>query len=545
MHLARVCHVQLSTASSSRHRSISRFNRFVWIQVVFASLSVFVRSDEATAQCTSLLSSGTRAGDTKSHSLLQFKSRLGQSSTLFQDQLSDSVVPENQLRGEINSLLPSARFNLQHSQPLTGIDSTVLLGGGVRPNSGDPQSLSAALRAEVVKSLQSAAESSEMAQHDFDADVTNAAQTAEAIQEAHRDSQAAQSAQTLEAEKAAEAGEALSGALQRVEQAEAVERQELAMKDVATRRLQEAARGAKQVQSLEDEGAVRDSRAAELLHEAIRKLGPSKDDEDTAAPVKDVLKALEEAQKAVAAQASNKMRATEMLQTSLEGAATAVDALRRGSEAQTSTWLRDALMNLESMHASWRQRTDAETQVAKQIEGAVKTASAAEQLSKEFADAQHDGEQSVAAYLHNVAQKVNAAHDLASQEAIVASLAQTPQASQAVGIGPVLSQPQPQAFVQNGGMEFQTSTYLQEILRRLQAMQTPGSAQPANQPQAFAQNIRPPSDVQQSQLIQLLQQMAAVGGQTAVPQVIMQAPPQIVPQGIAPQGMYLPAMPVR
>jgi len=264
---------------------------------------------------------------------------------------------------------------------------------------------------QFAKYMQSAVNNAKSAELTAVTDATNAVQTAQSVENVHHESQEALAAQEFQAKTSAEVGEALKGAMQRVQRAGEVESQELQMEAMATKRLQDAARGAREVQALEDEGAAREARAAELLQEAIQKLD-SPDQEDTSSPFRETLKVVQQAQMAAAADSAGKARASQLLQTSLEGAATAVEALKRGKEAQTSTYLRDAYRNLEWMDASWTERTKAEAKVTHELKAAVKSADSA----KELIDDTSNNKQSAVTLLQDVVKDVRSAQDVVFQE---------------------------------------------------------------------------------------------------------------------------------
>merc|ERR1719158_1325147 len=132
-------------------------------------------------------------------------------------------------------------------------------------------------------------------------------------------------------------------------------------------------------------------------------------DEDTSSPLRETLKIVEDAQRAVAAEAAAKVHASQLLQASLEGAASAVEALKRGKEANTKKWLRDALGNLEWMQASLGEREEAEQKVAKQLEGAEKNTGTAQKLAQETAS----NKDAVANIVEEAVSKVRSAQDTA------------------------------------------------------------------------------------------------------------------------------------
>jgi len=105
--------------------------------------------------------------------------------------------------------------------------------------------------------------------------------------------------------------------------------------------------------------------------EAMGKIqAPDQEDSVDSRPLRETLKALQVAQNALAAEASSKVHASQLLQSSLQGAAVAVEALKRGKEEQTATWLRDAGRGLQWMQDRWSQHTDSETKVGQLLENA-------------------------------------------------------------------------------------------------------------------------------------------------------------------------------
>jgi len=421
-------------------------------------------------------------------SLLQLKTGRG-----IQDPYEDRQLPSiHELEGEL--LDSSTGADLQLTQQLASLDNA---GDALASSSLDSsQAASATTGSEVVKLMQSAAFDAKKAQLSVDADAAKAAHTAHAMENALQNNQDARVALTWEAKKAAEAGEALTGALQRVQRAGEVESRELAMEAVATRRLQEAARGAKQVQALEDEGAAREARAAQLLEQAVQKL-ESTDDEDASSPLRETLRVVEEAQKAVAAEASHKVRVSQLLQSSLEGAATAVETIQRGKEAQTSKWLRDALSNLQWMQSSWGQRTEAEEKVAKHLDDAVKSTDSAEKLSEESSA----NKGSVAALMQDTAQKVHSAQSVVAQEESKNALAQKREAQNSRALQEALKLLQ--NFERSGQMPNQPLQMSQMSAAQDQAR----AGQLATYLQGLMQNVKASNDVQQVQLAQVMQQI--------------------------------------
>lgn len=507
-----------------------------WLFTIISLLLAAANSEDSDATCTSQ-STGCSDGQIQSNSLLQLKTPLTRGSEAFGGTsdlehqmalLSRQQQIEAILRssGQSSQLGQSAGLESFRQMEL-GHQAELQLGHQAEQlSSENSEALSAALGVEVLNSMQSAAEDAKNAQLAIAEDAKKVAKTAEAMQEAQQQNHDAQVAQGQEQKQAAEASNALMGALQRVQRAGEVESQELAMEEVATKRLQDAAVGARQVQALEDEGAAREARAAELLQEAIHKLD-SPDDEDTTSPLKQTLRVVEEAQRAVAAEASSKVHASQLLRSSLEGAATAVEALKQGKEAQTNKWLRDALTNLEWMQASWGQRGEAESKVTKNLEGAATSSGTAKNLIDEV----WANRRSVASLLDDAVKKVQSAEDSASEEATMVALARKNAQTR----------------------EAQNSAELQEAMKRLQALEQQNSAfqmpstqeamksaQLAGQLQGLMQNTRASTDVQQPQMMQAVQQITQALGSQPTPPFQMLPPAQpILPQQMIQTGAQL------
>lgn len=300
----------------------------------------------------------------------------------------------------------------------------------------------------------------------FAAAKTGAAETVKAMQELQQSSLEAKSAHDLEAQTSAEVGNAIVGAMQRVEKASEVETRELGMEAEATRRLKEAAKSARQVQMLEDESAARETRAAGLLQNAIRKLedGSANKGEDAFNPkqMAETLLEVEQAQKLVAEEENIKARESESLQQSLQGAATVVGALKASKEAQTTKWLQDALRELQWMHASWSQRTEAEAKVGKGLDGAVTSSESAEKA--------------VVALVQDVVRKIRSTENMASQESAAAlKFAEARQASRD---------------------------------RERQAVEAAHVSQLSSNLEALMQSIKASSDAQQMHMAQAIQQVS-------------------------------------
>jgi hypothetical protein len=370
--------------------------------------------------------------------------------------------------------------------------------------------------------------------------------TVKALQELRDSSREAQRAQDLEVKSSAEVDNALLGAMQRVQRAGEVEMQEQGMEAEATRRLQEAAKSARQVQMLEDQMAGPGARAAGLLQNAIRKLqgDGANQGEDALSPkqMHEMLIEVEKAEKLASQEESSKARASESLQESLQRAATVVEALKASKEAQTSKWLQDALRELQSIHASWNQRTEAEAQVTKGLEGAVRSSESAEN--------------SVVALVQDVEQKIRSAQNTASQESAEARhVAEAREARekdrdrQAVEVAKVsqLSQlsNKIEAFMQQEALKEQHSRDLAALEQRAKAasdaqhMQLVQSIQQAEASQAMLlPNLSPQEYTALQPSPRVPMQMEPVPLQYS-PQSPTQLAPQ-VPMQIRPQMQQMP-----
>jgi hypothetical protein len=458
---------------------------------------------------------GFSRGIFKEHSLLQLKTPVVRGSEAFASQQIANAAAAVAAAADSGEIIGRSGSDALEEDEGPEILPPSRRDRGVRGSHFEtPEAASAAMRTEVVKLLSNAAENSNAAQLTLSEDATKAAQTAQAFEDAHRSSQKAQMAQSAEAKKSDEAGQALVGAMQRVEKAEEVEGQELAMEAVATRRLQDAARQAMQVQMLEDEAAAREARAAQMLQEALRKIGNA-ENEDAQNPhgdaqdlVRETLRVVEETQKAVAAEASNKVRASQLLQTSLQGAASAVETLQRDKEAQTNKWLHDALGGLQNIQASWMERKQAQNQVAQQLDNAVKNSESAEKLAEQASESK----QSTATMMQDVVQKVRTAQSVATEEASVASLIQNEAQNREAQMKETLRQLEGQRQLQEG------------------PMQTTRVGQLENYVQGMMQNVRAANEVQQMQLNQVLQQL----NQQAAPAVPQMPRMQMTPQAMPP-----------
>jgi len=271
------------------------------------------------------------------------------------------------------------------------------------------------------------------------------------------------------------------------------------MKTEATRRLQEAARGARQVQALEDEGVAREAKAGELLQEAMQKMEGLQREDVASSPQRETIELLEEAQRLVAAGAYSKGHASQLLQTSLEGAATAVEALKDGEEVQTTKWLRDAFQNLQLMQSSLRQSTNADEKAAKYLGVAEGSANSAKKLAEEASSSK----KSVAALLQDVVQKTHFAEDLAAQkEALAAEAAER------------------EAEVLEAQKTSQTARIAQmqkevEAREVQKASQTGQMAQLSSYLQGLTQNVKASNDMQMAQMMQQLSQANTAHGQEA------------------------------
>jgi hypothetical protein len=374
-----------------------------------------------------------------------------------------------------------------------------------------------ALRTEVNDFMQNAAEQANQAQLGMAAGAERATQMVQAIENMHENNKEALVAQDVEARKAAEAGEALLGAMQRVQHAGQVESQEQSIAAVATQRLQQAAAGARKVQVLEDEGAAQDARAAELLQEAIHKLERS-DPGDGTSILLETLKVVGEAQKVVAAKASSKIHASQLLQTSLEGAAVAAEALKGGSEEHTATWLRDALRILQRIQGSWRQRTQAELEVARNLESAASTSDSVQQLAESTAASMQSGMET----MHGVAQAVRAAQDVASQEATTAALVQEEAEAREAEMDKTL---------QEARREVQLAQSESAPQMSAQAMSTDGLAQIPGGLPALMQILKASSDLGKHQALFGLPRFSQAAA----------TPPALIPQRIPAAGSFEPA----
>jgi len=538
------------------HQMLDAVRSFPSLFAAAALLSAAVcQSEDVTAACLRHVDSSCGDENIQSNSLFQMRAPLRRSSDAFpllRERSTDTIIGDDEQfapafsNQERIDLVPHSqgRAKLPFSEHFAGLGAVDVLGlEAIGSHVEESESLSTALRTEVATAMQSAIDDAKKAKAGISADARNAAEAAKAIQDASQDNQEAQAAQKSEARKSAEAGDVLTGALQNVQRAGEVESQELAIGEVVARRLQDAVMGAKRVQALEDEGTVRAARASELLQEALHKLD-SPGEANSPNGLKDTLAVVEEAQRAVAADASSKVHASQLLQTSLEGAASAVEALKHSKEVQTSKWLRDAMSNLEWMQATWGQEKAAEEKVSKHLEGAAKSLDSAERLATETVE----NKQSVEKLVEDVARKTQDAQDMANKEAAMASAAQNA------------------AEVR----EARTSSSLQKALSKLQmqeeaaqasrtesqdqAMQTTRQAQLASQLSGLMQSVKASNDAQQMQLARVVQQLSqAMGGQSAsppqmgqipggqpvVPQEMMQVAPQMQPQGTYMQGPLL------
>lgn len=317
---------------------------------------------------------------------------------------------------------------------------------------------------------------------------SSAGPTVKALQELRESSREAQMAQDLEVKSSAEVDNALVGAMQRVQRAGEVEMQEQGMEAEATRRLQEAAKSARQVQMLEDQMAGPGARAAALLQNAIRKLqgDGANQGEDALSPkqMREMLIEVEKAEKLASQEESSKARASESLQESLQGAATLVEALKASKGAQTSKWLQDAMRELQSMHASWNQRTAAEAKVTKGLEGAVRSSESAEN--------------SVVALVQDVEQKIRSAQNTASQESAEARhVAEAREARE--------------KDRERQAMEVAEVSQLSQLSNKVEAFmqQEALKEQQSSNLAALEQRAKAASDAQHMQLVQSIQQAEA------------------------------------
>lgn len=342
----------------------------------------------------------------------------------------------------------------------------------------------------VGELMERAAEETQSAEMSMAARATKSAQAAQAFEEVRRSSEEARAAQEMEARRIDDVGEVLAGALRKVQGAAEVEQQELSMKALATRRLQDAAKGAREVQQLEDESAEREAQAADMLQEVMHKLQSSdRTDRAGGQAEVDALKAVEEAERLVAAQSSDKVRASQLLQSSLEGAAAAVEDLKHGKEAQTATWLREASADLRTTHSALRRVAQAEANVAERITA---TATASESARALAADTSAS-EEAASAKMHDIAQQVRSAQDAASQQSAQDAIQEAHDAEDAMRKSTAQSQ---------AAMNSRLAELSSEV-----------------------QNARASSEAQKMQFSQLLQQFQIEQAQVRQPQI---SPQQVV-----------------
>lgn len=273
----------------------------------------------------------------------------------------------------------------------------------------------AGLRAKDL--MERAAEEARLAEISMADNARNTAQVAQSMDEVHHSSEGARKAQEIDAKRLDDLGEALAETLRKVQGAADVEQHELSVKALATRRLEDAAKNAREVQQIENENIAREAQTAALLQEVTQRFDSPDGNHGTSVQA-EALQAVEDAEKFVEARASEKVRASQLLQSSLEGAALAVEDLKRGKETQTAAWLRDASANLVSTQSALRKTAQAQSNVAGHLEATAIASNSAQALAADTAARQ----KSVVQKMHDVAQQVRSAQDAASQEAAAASI---------------------------------------------------------------------------------------------------------------------------